>query len=341
MIIAEIGQAHDGSVGILHAYIDALGATGVDAIKFQTHIAEAESSEWEQFRVPFSRVDKTRYDYWKRMELTLDQWKEVSDHCSTAGVEFVSSPFSCAAVDLLENVGVQRYKVGSGEISNHLLLQHIAATRKPVILSSGMSNWEELDSAVSLFIKENIPVAVLQCTTAYPTTPQQWGLHILKIIKDRFNIPVGFSDHSGDIYACLAATALGAEIIEFHAVFDQRMFGPDAKASLTIDDIKRLVDGIRQIRIAMAHDFLKEEMAAGFTDLKLLFGKSLAVNKALLPGHIIQLEDLEAKKPAGRGIAARDYKELPGATVKHHLNQWQFITENDIQYLCVPPEKFA
>ena len=139
MIIAEIGQAHDGSVGILHSYIDAVAETGVDAIKFQTHIADAESSALEPFRKKFSYVDKTRFDYWKRMELTLDQWKEVKQHCDDAGLEFISSPFSCAAVDLLEALNVQRYKVGSGEITNHLLLEKIAATGKPVIISSGPS----------------------------------------------------------------------------------------------------------------------------------------------------------------------------------------------------------
>ena len=140
MIIAEIAQAHDGSVGILHSYIEALATTGVDAVKFQTHIAEAESSEFETFRIPFSYVDKTRFDYWQRMELTCDQWIEVREHCHKAGMKFISSPFSCKAVDLLEEAGVDSYKIGSGEVNNHLLLEKIGLTGKPVILSSGMSN---------------------------------------------------------------------------------------------------------------------------------------------------------------------------------------------------------
>ena len=148
MIIAKIGQTHDGSLGILHSYIDALAPIGIDAIKFQTHIAEAESSPYEQFRIAFSYVDKTRYDYWKRMELTLEKWIEVKAHCDSVGLQFISSPFSCAAVDLLEKVGIHQYKVGSGEINNHLLLQKIAETGKPVILSSGMSNLQELDCAI-------------------------------------------------------------------------------------------------------------------------------------------------------------------------------------------------
>ena len=176
MIIAEIAQAHDGSVGILHSYIDALASTSVDAVKFQTHIAEAESSEYEKFRVPFSYVDKTRFDYWKRMELSLEQWIEIKNHCHKVGLLFISSPFSCEAVDLLEQAGVDQYKVGSGEVTNLLMLEKIAKTGKPVILSSGMSSVKEIDEAIALLNKFNCNVSLLQCTTAYPTQPKQWGL---------------------------------------------------------------------------------------------------------------------------------------------------------------------
>src|SRR5690554_4356804 len=143
-IIAEIAQAHDGKLELAHSYIEALSKTGVDAVKFQVHIAEAESSIHEPFRIKFSE-DKTRFDYWKRVEFTLKDWKELKDHCDEAGVEFLASPFSNAAVDLLEQVGVKRYKIGSGEVTNFLMLEKIARTGKPVFLSTGMSSFEELN----------------------------------------------------------------------------------------------------------------------------------------------------------------------------------------------------
>jgi N,N'-diacetyllegionaminate synthase len=332
MIIAEIAQAHDGSVGILHSYIDALASTGVDAIKFQTHIAEAESSEHETFRISFSYVDKTRFDYWKRMELTLEQWIEVRKHCHQSGLKFISSPFSCKAVDILEAAGVDMYKVGSGEINNHLLLQKIAETGKPVILSSGMSNLCELDAAICIFTSRNIPVSVLQCTTAYPTSPQQWQLHIIKTLKCRYdNIKIGYSDHSGDIISSIAATALGADILEFHVVFDKRMFGPDAKASLEIDEVERLVHGVKQLRVSLSVESTKDEQAKRVSDLKKIFGKSLSVNKDLAAGHTITFNDLEAKKPAGFGIAPSEYKNLIGKKVVGPLRQWDFLNLHDIQ----------
>ncbi|MDB5193861.1 MAG: N-acetylneuraminate synthase [Segetibacter sp.] len=331
MIIAEIGQAHDGSVGILHSYIDALAGTGIDAIKFQTHIAEAESSEYETFRIPFSYVDKTRFDYWKRMELSVEQWKEVKQHCDKVGLQFISSPFSCKAVDVLEEAGVSAYKIGSGEVTNGLLLQKIANTGKPVIISSGMSTMEELSAAIGVFEQKKTAVSLLQCTTAYPTQPEQWGLQIIKNLKSRFNIPVGYSDHSGEVVACMAATALGAEILEFHVVFDKRMFGPDAKASLTIDEVKMLTEGVRKIRLSMLEDFEKNAAAEKLVDLKRLFGKSLSVNAALPKGHVITFENLEAKKPAGYGIAPSEYEKVIGKRLSRSVQKWEFLNQEDIE----------
>jgi N,N'-diacetyllegionaminate synthase len=163
-IIAEIAQAHDGSLGILHSYIDAVSDTGADAIKFQVHIAEAESSEFEPFRVNFSYIDKTRYDYWKRMEFSLTQWQEIKEHCEKRNLEFICSPFSLAAVDLLEQIEIKKYKIGSGEVSNLLMLEKIAKTNKDIILSSGMSSFQDLDNTVNFIKSFGNKLAILQCT---------------------------------------------------------------------------------------------------------------------------------------------------------------------------------
>lgn len=330
MIIAELAQAHDGSIGILHSYIDALAQTGVDAVKFQTHIAEAESSIYEKFRIPFSYVDKTRYDYWKRMELTLEQWVEVKEHCHTAGLLFISSPFSCKAVDVLEAAEVDAYKIGSGEVTNHLLLNKVATTGKKMIISSGMSSLNELDEAVSLVRKTNTDISILQCSTVYPSSPQEWGLHTIKQFKDRYKVSTGFSDHSGGINACLAATAMGAEILEFHVVFDRRMFGPDAKASLEIDEVKQLVKGVKEIKLSIESTKAKDEQVADKQELKNLFGKSLCINKDCAAGHVITINDLEAKKPAGHGIAPKDYELVIGKKLLKAKNQWDFLTNMDL-----------
>lgn len=328
-IIAEVGQAHDGSLGIAHSYIDMLAETGVDAVKFQTHIAEAESSDAEPFRVNFSFEDKTRFEYWKRMEFTREQWIGLKEHCDRMGLEFMSSPFSVAAVDLLEDIGVRKYKVGSGEVTNLLLLHRIAQTRKHIILSSGMSSFAELERSVNFLRSFDNPLTILQCTTSYPTMPEQWGLNVVQQLRSKFNCSVGFSDHSGNATACLAATVLGAEVLEFHVVFDQRMFGPDSKSSLTPDKIKTLVSSVRDIEKALANPVQKDEINQ-YSELKVMFGKSLAINRAMKKGEKITLEVLESKKPANLGVPAANYQEVLGKELSHDLGAYSFLKLEDL-----------
>lgn len=328
-IIAEVGQAHEGSLGILHSYIDALAQTGVDAVKFQMHIAEAESSEYEPFRLKFSLEDKTRFDYWKRMSFSLNQWKGIKKHCDQVGLKFICSPFSNLAVDWLEELGVQQYKIGSGEVNNFLILDKIARTGKPVILSSGMSSYEELDKTVEFLKERNVEFSILQCTTAYPTQPEQYGLNVIQELNNRYNVPVGFSDHSAKIETCIAATALGADILEFHVVFDRRMFGPDSKSSLTILETKELVGAVKNIKTALSNPIDKNKNE-DFSSLKQIFEKSLAINKDLPKDHILTFEDLESKKPKGFGIDALRFHEIIGKALNKDLKKWDFLTENDL-----------
>jgi N,N'-diacetyllegionaminate synthase len=328
-IIAEIGQAHEGSLGQLHSYIDALSTTGISAIKFQTHIAEAESSKYEPFRVKFSYVDKSRYDYWKRMEFSLEQWIEIRKHCEEVGIDFLSSPFSCLAVDLLEEAGVERYKIGSGEVNNFLMLEKIAKTGKDIIVSSGISDFDELDDMVDFLKPYGNKISLLQCTTKYPTEAKDVGLNVLQELTQRYNLPVGLSDHSGTIFPSLAAVALGAKILEFHAIFDRRMFGPDSKSSLMIDEITKLVKGVRFIERSLDNPIDKSDNTSNL-DLKKIFEKSLSVNKSMKKGSIIKFIDLEAKKPYGLGISAKLYKDVIEKKLSKDMNKWDFLTLEDL-----------
>lgn len=327
-LIAEIGQAHDGSLGILHSYIDAVAKTGVQAIKFQMHIAEAESSQHEPFRVKFSYEDDTRYDYWKRMSFTLEQWKVIKKHCDEVGLDFICSPFSNLAVDWLEEVGVKYYKVGSGEVNNLLLLEKITKTGKPIIISSGMSSFDELDKTVSFLKNKNVAFSILQCTTSYPTRPEQYGLNVIQELKKRYNVAVGFSDHSAKVTTNIAAVALGAEILEFHVVFDREMFGPDSKSSLTINEVSQMVVGVNEVYQALQNPVNKNDNSS-FSTLKTIFEKSLAINKDLPKGHVLTFDDLESKKPKGFGIDAVDFEKVLGKKLTKEKSQWDFLNEDD------------
>lgn len=327
-VIAEIGQAHDGSLGLLHSFIDAVAETGANAVKFQTHIAEAESSLHEPFRIKFSYVDNTRFDYWKRMSFSESQWFEIKSHCDEVGLEFISSPFSIAAVELLEKLGVKRYKIGSGEVNNKLMLDVIKQTGKEIILSSGMSSFDELDIAVDNIRCGGNKLSVLQCTSKYPTQPQDVGLNVLTELAERYRLDVGFSDHSGTVFPCLAAATLGAKILEAHIVFDKRMFGPDASSSLSVDEFKYLVDGVRFIESSLENPIDKHS-CKGSENMKSIFEKSLAVNKALPVGHIIKISDLESKKPSGYGVPASQYELVIGKTLNRAMEQWEFLNYGD------------
>lgn len=330
-LIAEIAQAHDGSLGILHSYIDVLADTGVDAIKFQTHIAEAESSMAEPFRVNFSYEDATRYAYWQRMGFTREQWFGIKEHCDEKGLEFMSSPFSQTAVELLEDLGMKRYKIASGEVNNFLMLEKIARTGKPIILSSGMSSLAEIDAAVQFLRPYGNELSILQCTTSYPTPPERIGFNVITLLKELYpDIRIGLSEHSSEIFTGLGAVAIGAEILEFHAVFDKRMFGPDAQSSLTIDQIKELVRGVRFLDTAVQHPVDKADNSA-YTNLKKIFEKSLAVKKDLPAGHTLQFDDLESKKPAEQGIPASQYKQVIGRVLKNAKAQYDFLSFDDLE----------
>jgi len=328
-LIAEIAQAHDGSLGILHSYIDAVAKTGVQAIKFQMHIAEAESSIHEPFRVQFSKEDATRFAYWKRMEFSIAQWKDIKKHCDEVGLDFICSPFSNLAVDWLEEIGVHTYKIGSGEVNNLLLLEKITKTNKPIIISSGMSSYAELDETVAFLKSKNAKFSILQCTTAYPTMPEQYGLNVIGELKARYTVSVGFSDHSAKIATGIAAVALGAEILEFHVVFNRAIFGPDAIASLTIEETKQLVDAVNEIYSANQNPIDKNSNA-DFKELKSIFEKSLAINKDLPMGHVITFEDLESKKPSGFGISAKQFNDVIGRKLKNDKSKWDFLNEEDL-----------
>jgi N,N'-diacetyllegionaminate synthase len=330
LVISEVAQAHDGSLGMAHAFIDAIAAAGADAVKFQTHIATAESTPSEPWRVKFSHQDASRLDYWKRVQFTEEQWHELKRHADFKGLLFLSSPFSMEAVELLERVGVAAWKVASGEVSNTQLLDRIAATRLPIILSTGMSELKEIDEAVSRVKAHNLPLAVLQCTSAYPCPPEKIGVNLIPFFRDRYECAVGLSDHSGKIYPALAAATLGAEVLEMHVTFSREMFGPDVPVSVTTAELQQLVEGVRFIENMMSHPVDKDLMAGEMTGLRDIFAKSLVARIDLEAGTLLREEHLVAKKP-GTGIPIAQLPEVVGARLRRSLKADELLFNEDIE----------
>jgi N,N'-diacetyllegionaminate synthase len=315
LIIAEVAQGHDGSLGTAHAYIDAIASAGADAVKFQTHYADYESSLDEPFRVKFSPQDAGRYDYWKRLEFTPAQWNGLADHCRERGVLFLSSPFSEYAVEVLEHCRVPAWKVASGELGNVPLLDRMCATGKPIILSSGMSGWAEVDRAIERVRRSCNLLCVLQCTTAYPCSPEQVGLNVMQQMRERYGTFVGLSDHSGTIWPCIAGAMLGMDVYEVHVAFHRSMFGPDVPASLTLEELAKAVEGIRFTERVRANPVDKEASAARYQDLRSVFNQGLVAAQDLAAGSLLEPESLSTRKPL-RGIPASQYEAVLGRRLR-------------------------
>ena len=329
-IIAEVGQSHDGSLGLAHAFIDAIADAGADAVKFQTHIASAESTGAEPWRKSFSHQDATRYDYWRRMEFTFEQWQGLQEHAKRRNIGFMSSPFSLEAVELLTKVGVEAWKVPSGEITNSPLLEAMAATNLPVILSTGMSDIEEIDEAVSYVRERAQTLAILQCTSLYPCPPQQIGLNVLPMFRERYQCSVGLSDHSGTIYPGLAAATVGMEVLEVHVTLSREMFGPDVPASVTTHELRQLVDGIRMIETMKEHPIQKTATLDDVAPLRDIFMKSIVAKDDLTEGTILQHEHLTTKKP-GTGLPPNHLPKLLGRRLRRAVGRDTNIVLEDVE----------
>ena len=332
LVIGEVALTHDGSLGLAHAFVDAIANAGADAVKFQTHIAAAESTPSEPFRVKFSRQDETRYDYWKRMEFTEDQWRGLADHARQRGMLFLSSPFSVEAIELLDRLGMPLWKIASGETSNTMLLDRILDTRKPVLLSTGMSPIEEIDAAVARVRARDIDVGVFQCTTAYPCPAEKVGLNLIPFYRERYGCWVGLSDHSATIYPGLAAAALGMDMLEVHIALSREMFGPDVIASVTTSELRQLVDGVRFIERMRANPIDKNASAQETAPLRKLFTRSLVASADLPAGTVITREHVAIKKP-GTGLPPERLEDIIGRRLARPVTVDQLLAVDDIEGL--------
>ncbi len=329
-IIGEVAQAHDGSLGAAHAYIDAIALAGADAVKFQTHIAEAESTAAEPWRTKFSPQDETRLDYWRRMEFTPEQWAGLRQHAQEKGLLFLSSPFSLQAFDLLDKIGVAGWKVASGEITNFPLLDAMSATGQPLMLSCGMSAYEEIDAAVARLGCVRDYLAVMQCSSVYPTSAEHVGLNLLADFKARYRCAVGLSDHSATIYPALAAVMAQAQVVEVHVTLSRDMFGPDVIASLTPEELRQTVEGIRFIETMKANPIDKSLALDQTEPLRQIFLKSVVASTDMCAGTVLTTQNITTKKP-GTGISANQYDQMLGRILRRDIKADTPLVPEDLE----------
>jgi sialic acid synthase SpsE len=323
LVIAEAGMNHDGSLGNAIRLAEVAAEAGADAVKFQLHDAAAETTR-DAPAPPYFR-DETRWEYFERTAFSDEQWRTIKAACDGAGIEFVCSAFSLSALERLEGLGVSRHKVPSGEVTNLALIRAAAATGKPVLLSSGMSSWSELDAAVEA---AGDAVTVLQCTSAYPTPPERVGLNLLHELRRRYSKPVGLSDHTLGPYAAFAAVALGASVVEKHFTLSRELYGPDAALAAEPDELEELVEGVREIETMLASPVDKDDLAP-FAEVKRVFEKSVVAAADIPAGAVIERGMLAAKKP-GTGIPARRLEEVVGRTARTDIPADTVLTEDSL-----------
>lgn len=329
LIIAEIGMTHDGSLGQALELTKAAAEAGVDAVKYQMHISAAETIR-NAPTPPYFKAEP-RYEFFERTAFTVEQWKQIKDTCAQYNVKFIVSPFSIEAVSVLMDIGVDAFKIPSGEITNIPYLEYIAKTNVPVIISSGMSSWEELDMCVGIFQKNHCNYSIMQCTSEYPCLPQNVGLNILDELKERYeDAPIGLSDHSEGEWAAIAAWMKGATIIEKHFTLSKLMYGPDAKMSMEPNEMKQLCRSIKALEISLDSPVSKAECSK-FTEMKQIFQKSIVAVTTIPKGTVIQEEMLGYKKP-GTGLETKYYKDIIGKRVKRDMQFDDIFQEGDIEW---------
>jgi N-acetylneuraminate synthase len=328
LVVAEVGSVHDGSFGNAKHLIETAKQCGADIVKFQTHIAAAETLR-DAPMPPYFRGEP-RYEYFERTAFSRDQWSELKRHCDDHFIEFMSSPFSIEAVELLEAIGVSRYKVGSGEITNIPLICAVRETGKHVILSSGMSTWAELDVAVNAVVARHDRLTLLQCSSEYPCSAADVGLNVMLEMRKRYHMSVGLSDHTLTPYASFAAVSLGACVIEKHLTFSRSMYGSDARHSLEPDEFRDLVSGIRAIETMLSSRVDKDAMALRLRPMKEIFEKSVVTRVDIPAGTTITSEMLAVKKP-GTGIPARRLHEFIGLRAACDIPKDSLLREESIR----------
>ncbi len=325
-IIAEIGSVHDGSFGNACKLIELAAACGADTAKFQTHIPEAETLKDAPSPAYFK--GEPRFEYFRRTGFSPEQWRQLKARCHDVGVAFLSSPFSLEAVDLLEEVGVDQYKIPSGEVTNIPLLERVAQTGKPTLLSSGMSNWAELDRAVAV-LRQGGPLLVMQCTSAYPCPPERAGLNVMLQMQQRYGLPVGFSDHVDGSAAAMAAAALGAVALEKHLTFSRQMYGSDAANAMEPQDFRLYCSGIKSIWRMLDSPVDKDDLTP-YADMKRIFEKSIVAARPLAADTVITRADFAFKKP-GHGISASRYEEFLGRRLDKSVAADHLFSESDFK----------
>ena len=331
LIIAEAGVNHNGNFELAKKLIDKAVEGGADIVKFQTCKAEnvisryADKAEYQ--KVTTGEAD-SQLEMVRKLMLTYEEYGQLKKYCDEKGIEFLSTAFDLPSVDYLHSIGMKRWKIPSGEITNLPLLIKIAKLHEPIIMSTGMSELSEVADAVKV-LKENgaEDITLLHCTTEYPAPYEDVNLKAMETMKEAFGLPVGYSDHTKGLEIPVAAVAMGACVIEKHFTLDRNMEGPDHKASIEPDELKSMVDQIRHVESAIGNG--EKKVSASEAKNKDIARKSIIAKTAIAKGDVFSEDNVTTKRP-GSGINPMRWFELLGKTAKHDYQEDYLIEKDEL-----------
>ncbi|MFX0207270.1 MAG: N-acetylneuraminate synthase [Candidatus Hodarchaeota archaeon] len=330
-IIAEAGVNHNGSIDLAKRLIDVAKKSNADAVKFQTFRTENMVLRKTEKATYQKKVTSkgTQYDMLKKLELSSDDFRELNEYAMEVGITFLSSPFDRNSVDLLDEIGVPAFKIGSGELTNFPLLRHTARKSKPILLSTGMGTIGEIDEALKVIQNEGLlEVILLHCVTDYPAKIKDLNLHVIGTLKKSFQVPVGFSDHTEGTLVPSIAVALGASVIEKHYTLDKNMPGPDHKASLDPVQLREMVRSIRDVEKALGSGLKRPSSEE--EKMRKFVRKSIVAKVDISKGSIIEEGMLSYKRP-GAGLSPKYYLEIVGKKARKDIMQDDFILWKDVE----------
>lgn len=336
LIIAEAGVNHNGSLEHAKTLIEVAAAAGADYVKFQTFKAEklvsktAKKADYQKANLQGQNQDDSQYQMLKKLELDIAAHQVLIQHCAAYNIRFLSTAFDLESMDLLHDLGMDLYKIPSGEITNLPYLKKIGGYGKPIILSTGMSNLADIENALQVLLdagSSRDQITVLHCNTEYPTPMQDVNLRAMQSIQAAFGVKVGYSDHTLGITIPIAAVAMGAVCIEKHFTLSKDLPGPDHRASLEPDELKVMVKGIRDIELALGNG-IKQPSPSEIKN-RPIARKSIHLAHPCAQGHILRLEDLIMKRP-GYGISPMDLLRVLGRQLKQDLKEEHLLSWKDL-----------
>ncbi len=331
LIIAEAGVNHNGNFELAKKLVDKAVEGGADIVKFQTCKAEnvisryADKAEYQ--KVTTGEAD-SQLEMVKKLMLTYEQYGQLKEYCDEKGIEFLSTAFDLPSVDYLHSIGMKRWKIPSGEITNLPLLIKIAELHEPIIMSTGMSELSEVADAVRTLIEHGASdITLLHCTTEYPAPYEDVNLKAMETMRDAFDLPIGYSDHTRGLEIPVAAVARGACVIEKHFTLSREMEGPDHKASIEPDELKQMVDMIRHVEVSIGDGVKK--VSASEAKNQDIARKSIIAARAIKAGDEFSEENVTTKRP-GNGINPMRWFDLLGRKAKHDYEEDYLIEKDEL-----------